>query len=209
MNVEVLGILPIIRLKQQPPPGQLFDALVEGGVGALEITIATPKAFDSIESWSNRSSSIRIGAGSVLSRKDVANCASAGADFLVTPNICNEVLEEALKHNLDVYCGASTPTEIVRAFNHPAVKAVKVFPSKMLGGVEYLRAVLDPLPHIPLVPTGGIGRNNFEDYLKLNLFGLGIGSSLVNDQRINANDFEGIRVDTQHMVSSWGSVNGQ
>ncbi len=185
-SAKVLGI---VRYRSAGDVEAAVEALVRGGIGAVEVTLDTPGALDAVER--GRRAGLSIGVGTVLEPDQVSRCVDAGAAFVVSPGTVAEVIERALALDIDVVPGAFTPTEIIRAHASGAA-AVKVFPAS-LGGAAYLRALRGPLPHVPLVPTGGIGIEEVGDYLAAGAVCVGLGAALVGrEPPANASEVDAI-----------------
>jgi 2-dehydro-3-deoxyphosphogluconate aldolase / (4S)-4-hydroxy-2-oxoglutarate aldolase len=168
-------VLAIVRFRE---PGDLdgtLDALVEGGIRLLEITLDTPGALAAVE----RASSVgrSVGAGTVVTAEQVQACADAGAGFVVSPGLVLEVVEAAARLGIEAVPGVFTPTEVQQASSHGA-QTVKLFPAS-LGGPDYLRALRGPFPTIRLVPTGGVGIDETSAYLAAGATAVGLGGALV------------------------------
>ncbi len=173
----------IVAVLRAPGPellGAAADVLVRHGVLAVEFALTTPGAIEAIERYcSGAPADACIGAGTVLTAADARSAISAGARFLVTPAFVPEVVATGVELGVPVIAGALTPTEILAAYTAGA-PLVKVFPAA-LGGPAYLRLVRDPLPHIPLVPTGGIGLGQVADYMAAGAIAVGMGGQLLGD----------------------------
>ena len=174
-SAKVLGI---VRYRSAGDIEAVIDALLRGGIEAVEVTLDTPGALVAVER--GRRAGVSIGVGTVLEPDQVSRCVDAGAAFVVSPGTVTDVIERALALDIDVVPGALTPTEIIRAHSSGAV-AVKVFPAA-LGGAAYLRALRGPLPDVPLVPTGGIGIEEVGDYLAAGAVCVGLGGALVGQE---------------------------
>lgn len=195
------GVVAIIRLREHRPPRELFEALRDGGITRLEVTWPTPGAREVIADW--RGAGAHVGAGTIRTAAQAVAAIGAGAEFLVTPTIDHGVLDAAASADLPVLCGASTPTEIERAHRHRAVEAVKVFPAGALGGASYIKAVTEPLDDVPLLPTGGVGRDEAYAYAVMGCVGVGVGGSLVNEQVVAAQDWSEVRRRAEDLVRAW------
>lgn len=153
--------------------------LVESGIRFIEVSLVTTDALRVIAEVARRApASCVLGAGTVLTREDVARAQEAGARFMVTPAVAESVAE-AVAREIPVLAGAFTPTEVVTAMSMGAT-AVKLFPSS-IGGPSYLRALRDPLPGVPFVPVGGVNAALAAEYLAAGAVAVGIGSPLVGD----------------------------
>lgn len=201
MSIDV-GVVAIIRLRRHSPPLEVLEALTAGGITRLEVTLPTPQARATITAWQGRTEA-QVGAGTVRSADQAVQAISAGAQFLVTPTIDSGVLGAAAPAGRPVYCGASTPTEIELAHRHPAVAAVKVFPAGPLGGVNYIKAIAEPLDDIPLLPTGGVGAAEATAYAAMGCVGVGVGGHLVNDDLVADQAWAEIRDRAAAMVRAW------
>lgn len=159
----------------------IAQVLYDCGIRAIEATLTTPGALDAIATMQvELGPDTMVGAGSVRTVSDVDACAAVGADFLATPTFSPEVLERAHGYGIPAACGALTPTEIDGAWRHGAA-VVNVFPARHAGGPGYIAAVHQPLPEIPLVPTGGVTLDDVDCYLGAGAFAIGVASPLVGD----------------------------
>lgn len=202
-NPVVGGVLAIVRLRSREPAEQIADALARGGVHQLEVTLPTPGAERAVERWRRRPGLV-VGAGTVRTARDVRRAVDAGAQFLVTPTVCEAVLEAAAAAGVPVICGAATPTEIESAWRRGAA-AVKVFPARPLGGPSYVRAVREPLDDIPLVPTGGIADDAVADYRRAGCVGVGVGGGLVAEELVARADWDALTGRAAAFARSWAA----
>ncbi|GLC90358.1 bifunctional 4-hydroxy-2-oxoglutarate aldolase/2-dehydro-3-deoxy-phosphogluconate aldolase [Lysinibacillus piscis] len=170
-------IIAILRRPKKEDALLMVDALYQGGVSTIEITADTEDIISLIATIKAKyENAIVIGVGTVLNQERIVQYYEAGASFILSPNIQEEVIKEAKRLNMVAIPGALTPTEIVHAYNLGA-DIVKVFPINTLGA-SYIKDIQAPLPHIPLLPTGGITEDNMADYLKTGSAGFGISSGL-------------------------------
>ncbi|AZN30053.1 2-dehydro-3-deoxyphosphogluconate aldolase [Flaviflexus salsibiostraticola] len=195
-------IVAIIRLRSMSPPDELMVALREGGVSNVEVTLPTPGSLEFIERWAS-DTTVTVGAGTVRTGGGARAAGEAGAKFFVTPTTDMDVLEAADEMGIPVYPGALSPTEIESVFRHPAVRAVKVFPAGSVGGPAYIKAIKDPMPDIPLLPTGGVGIDETEIYSRLGCAGVGVGSALVSEPVVLAGDWTTISDRARAFVDAW------
>jgi len=155
---------------------QIADALVAGGVAALEITLNSPGALAGIrELKASGGNHVIVGAGTVLTAEQAQAAIDAGAEFIVAPDTDESMISVCVARNIPVMPGAYTATEIKRAYQLGAT-LVKVFPAP---GPDYIKAIRGPLDHIPLMVTGGVGLDNVADYFKAGAAAVGLGSNLV------------------------------
>jgi len=171
---------------------RIVEAVAEGGVHCIEVTMTTPGALRCLEAATQKSAGtdILLGVGSVLDAETCRAAILAGAEYIVTPVLSVPVIEMARRYGKPVCCGAFTPTEILAAWEQGS-DLVKVFPAS-IGGPEYIRAIKGPLPQIPLVPTGGVELDNVDAFLKAGAAALAVGGNLVSRQLVAARDFPGI-----------------
>lgn len=194
-------IIAIVRLRSGAPPVELAEALVRGGITCLEFTLTTSGSIDAIEACRSRlGEGALVGAGTVMTAGDVARCADAGAQFIVSPHTDAAVMEATLERGLLSFPGALTPTEIVAAWNAGA-QAVKVFPVRALGP-RYLMDLRGPLPDIPLIPTGGVDASNARNYLDAGAVAVGVGGRLVDAETVNAGKWDVIEKRAAELVAA-------
>jgi 2-dehydro-3-deoxyphosphogluconate aldolase/(4S)-4-hydroxy-2-oxoglutarate aldolase len=185
--------------------------LLAGGVTALEFTLTNPAALAAIAEVKAALADFAegravIGAGTVLDATAAQASVKAGAQFIVSPHSDFETI--ATCRQLEVPCmpGALTPTEIVAAWNAGA-SVVKVFPARAFGPA-YLKDVLAPLPHLKLMPTGGVDLENIGSYLKNGAFAVGLGSNLVDERLIAARDWAGLAAKASAFVEAVRAARG-
>lgn len=195
--VEKHGIIAIIRGVSADKLIPLAEALYCGGIRLLEITysangkVSDEDTAESIKSLSTHfEGRMYIGAGTVLTKKQVELTAQAGGKFIISPNVDEEVISATVKLGLVSMPGALTPSEICQAHKYGA-DFVKLFPISDLGA-GYVKAVKAPLSHIKLLAVGGITDENMSEYLNAGVCGFGIGSSLTDKKMIEACDWDGI-----------------
>jgi len=156
-------------------------ALIRGGISLMEVTLNTDGALPILSRWRELyDGQAYIGAGTVLDLKQAREAASAGAQFIISPNLDEEVVAFGAAEGISVWPGVMTPTEIVRAWKAGA-EAVKIFPMASLGH-RYLQELKAPLNLIPMMATGGVDLDNIGDYLRAGADAVGLGSKIVNLQ---------------------------
>ncbi|MES2647489.1 MAG: bifunctional 4-hydroxy-2-oxoglutarate aldolase/2-dehydro-3-deoxy-phosphogluconate aldolase [Bacteroidota bacterium] len=172
-------LVAIIRGMPATDTVAIAEALYAGGIRNLEVTLNSPDALQVIarlaDVFKNR---MQVGAGTVITTADAANAIDAGATFLVSPSLDEGVIKAANKAGVVSIPGALTPTEIVAA-HHYGADIIKVFPCPDVG---YLKAILAPLNHIRMMPTGGVDAYNIKAYETAGAVAFGIGSALVNNR---------------------------
>ena len=166
-------IIAIARHLDPDRAGDLARALAAGGINVLEVTMDSPDPARAIR---NAAFMLTVGAGTVMNRDQAEFAVDAGAVFVVSPHVSLPLIEWGSLHGVAMIPGALSPTEIVNAFDAGAA-AVKVFPISV-GGEQLIREILGPLPHIPLIPSGGISIENGPDLLAAGAIAIGVGSWL-------------------------------
>jgi 2-dehydro-3-deoxyphosphogluconate aldolase/(4S)-4-hydroxy-2-oxoglutarate aldolase len=176
--IEKIGIVPVIRTASRQEARFAAEAVWQGGIPIVEITMTIPQALDVISDLVKTMPQLLVGAGTVVSQDLALQCFDVGAQFLVTPGFSEKTIAAA--HNLDmlIMAGALTPTEVMTAWD-AGVDFVKIFPCSNLGGPSYVKALKGPLPHVPLVPTGGVNLETATDYIRAGAAALGVGGELV------------------------------
>ena len=175
-----IGIVPVVRATSAEKAMLAAEAVCRGGIPIVEVTMTVPRAIEAISYLAKKlGDDVLIGAGTVLDAETAERCVSAGAEFIVSPSLHCEVISKAKELGKVSIPGALTPTEVVTAWNAGA-DYVKVFPCSAVGGPGYLKALKAPLPHILLIPTGGVTLETASQYLKCGAVALGVGSDLVN-----------------------------
>lgn len=179
-QLQQSGVVAILRGSTDRHLEGVSRTLGEAGVTCLELTLTTPGAVDALERVRGElDDGVALGMGSVITAEQAAACLEAGADFLVSPGVCTEVAVYAAQHGVACYPGGWTPTELLEAWGLGA-PAVKLFPAAS-GGPRHLKDVRAPLPHIPLVPTGGVALDQIAEYIAAGAAAVGLGGPLVGD----------------------------
>lgn len=200
-NILSSGIVAIIRAQSTDQLHHIARALLEGGVTSIELTMSTPKAIAGIESLADTfGDEATIGVGTVLDASTARDAISAGAQFVVSPTLDEDVIATTRRYGKVSIPGAFTPTEILRAWSAGA-DLVKVFPSTSLGP-SYIKDLLAPLPQIRLMPTGGVDPKNAADWIKAGASCLGAGSSLITKDAMANNDWPAITASARAFVQA-------
>jgi 2-dehydro-3-deoxyphosphogluconate aldolase/(4S)-4-hydroxy-2-oxoglutarate aldolase len=174
------GIIPVVRAQSAEEATRAIEAIREGGISVLEITMTVPGAVKLIEEVAGRyQSDAIVGAGTVLDAETARLCILAGARFIISPALDLETIECSRRYGVVVLPGAMTPTEVLAAWKAGA-DLVKVFPAGSLGGAAYIKNLKAPLPQIELVPTGGVSLKNSGDFIRAGAAALGVGTDLVD-----------------------------
>ena len=182
------GLVAVIRLNSGAKLPGIIEALCQGGVNALEITMTTPGALAIIKDIAEKTGDdFLIGAGSVLDPETARQAILNGAQFVVGPVFNPEVLRLCHRYDKVDIPGAFTPTEILAAWEQGA-DIVKVFPATTLGP-GYMKDVLGPLPQVKLLPTGGVTLANAAEFIRAGACCLGVGTALLDKKMIAAEDW--------------------
>ncbi|PQO30004.1 bifunctional 4-hydroxy-2-oxoglutarate aldolase/2-dehydro-3-deoxy-phosphogluconate aldolase [Blastopirellula marina] len=198
-NISQVGIVAVIRADNGEILADVTEALVAGGVTAIEVTFTVPKAHKVLEYVADRfGDQIQLGAGTVLDAETARIAILAGAEFIVSPIVDIPTIELSHRYDKAMMPGALTPTEVVQAWQAGA-DVVKIFPSD-LTGPGYLKALKGPLPQIRMMPTGGVNLNTAQAFLKAGACALGVGGSLVEKSAIASGNLDRIRDLAQQYV---------
>ncbi|AOL34682.1 bifunctional 4-hydroxy-2-oxoglutarate aldolase/2-dehydro-3-deoxy-phosphogluconate aldolase [Geobacillus thermoleovorans] len=184
--IREVGVIPVVRGATTDTILLLGLALQRGGIPIIEITMETPGALAALEKATTELEGVLIGAGTVLDAETARRAIAAGARFIVSPSLSIDVIQVAKQNRVVSIAGGLTPTEIVNAFQHGA-DMVKVFPAHVFGP-NYIRSIKEPLPHIPLIATGGINLKTAGEYIKAGVDAIGVGNSLVKVEGALEND---------------------
>ncbi len=173
------GIVAVVRTQKPAQVTPLVEALLAGGIKALEITLTTPNALAAIREARQRAGErALVGVGTVLDADTCRAALAAGAEFVVTPICRTELVAIAHAAGCPIMLGAYSPTEAQLA-HEAGADFVKLFPAEGLGP-GYIKSLRAPLPHLRIVPTGGVDVQNVADFLKAGCVALGVGSALVS-----------------------------
>lgn len=186
--IEKSGVVPVVVLDDPEDAVPVAEALREGGLPIIELTLRTAAAPEAIRRIADEVSDVVIGAGTVLNAEQVGIAADAGASFIVSPGFHESVVDEARSRNLPLYPGVATATEVQTAWN-TGLKTLKFFPAGQAGGVPMLKALGSVFRDVRFMPTGGVSPANLADYLSLQSVIACGGSWLTPASAIEAKDF--------------------
>ncbi len=185
------GAAGVVRMPEAEKLVRVADAIRAGGITAIEITMTTPGALGVIEEVSRRmrdDEEVLVGVGSVLDGDTARKAINAGARFVVSPIFKEEIVEAAHEQGLPAFPGAFSPTEMQLA-HEAGADLVKVFHASTLGK-GYCKSVRGPLPHLKLMPTGGVTLTGAGDWIKAGASAVGVGSALLDKTAIAEGNFE-------------------
>lgn len=179
-RLVAVGVVPVVRAPSAEAAHAVVEAIGEGGIPVVEITMTVPGAVQVIEQVRKRfGDAALVGAGTVTDAETARACVEAGAEFVVSPVVDLETIAYCREAGVPVMPGALTPTEILAAWRAGA-SMVKVFPCDSAGGARHVKNVKAPFPHIPLLPTGGVSLETAADYFAAGAEAVGVGSDLVD-----------------------------
>lgn len=173
-------LVPVVRAPSSDSAIQLVEALLEGGIATIELTMTVPGAIEVISRIAREfGEKILLGAGTVLDDETARACIDAGAQFIVSPGLDAGTVLVCNALGVAVAPGALTPTEVLTAWRTGA-DIVKIFPCDAVGGPSYVKALKAPLPQVPLMPTGGVSLDNLLDFIRAGAVAVGVGSNLAD-----------------------------
>ena len=200
-EIERAGIVAVIRMKEPEKLRAVVDAIAAGGIRALEVTMTVPGAVDLIRSLApTMPPGFVLGAGTVVDAATATKVIEAGAQFIVSPVFRAAVIRAAAAAGVPVMPGCFTPTEILEAWDAGA-DVVKVFPATALGPA-FLKDIRGPLPHVKLMPTGGVTLENAGDWIRAGAVAVGVGTALLDAKAIAAGDFAVLRANAERIVAN-------
>ncbi len=195
------GAVAVIRMSDSAKLRKVVDAIREGGVDAIEITMTTPRALSVIEEIAgSNDGSFHLGVGSVLDATTARLAIDAGAQFVVSPVMKPEIIHTAHRYDCPAMPGAFTPTEILAAYEQGA-DIVKVFPADVVG-MEFFKAIKGPMPQLQLMPTGGVTLTNAGDWLKAGACAVGIGGALLDKKAIEGGNYKVLTENARILMKS-------
>lgn len=199
--VERAGIVAVIRIKEPAKLRAVVDAISEGGVRALEVTMTVPGAVELIRELApTMPSGFLLGAGTVIDAETANRVIDAGASYIVSPVFRREVMSACHRRDVAVMPGCFTPTEILDAWDAGA-DIVKVFPATALGP-GYIKDVRAPLPQVRLMPTGGVTVDNAGEWIRAGAVAVGVGTALLDAKAIASGDYGVLRRNAAKIVAN-------
>ena len=195
-----IPLIGIIRGFDQNQTTHILEQFLSAGLTTIEITLNTPNALEIIKKSSeNFGGKLNVGAGTVCTMDDLKKALDAGAQFIVTPIFDSEIITFCKENGVPVFPGAFSPTEIYQAWSLGATM-VKVFPGGLLGA-QYIKEVKGPLQEIKLLPTGGVGLSNIEEFIRAGADGFGLGGALIDKILVENEDWKGLKSHFEKFVA--------
>ena len=192
-QIAKTGIIPVIKIEDPKNAVPLASALLAGNIPCMEITFRTSAGEEAIRQVQEEVPEMLLGAGTVLTTDQVDRAINAGAKFLVSPGYNPRVVDYAIKKNITIIPGCSTPSDMEQAIE-AGITTVKFFPAEQAGGLDYIKAVSAPYSMLSFIPTGGINVQNLAKYLSFKKVLACGGSWMAGAELINAGDFAKITV---------------
>ncbi len=198
-HLKPMGVMPVVTVAGEADGLALADALIAGGLPAIELTLRVPGAMDALKAVAKHRPHVLVGAGTVRNAAQAAESVAAGASFLVSPGFVPEVAAYAAQENICYLPGTATPTEMESA-RLAGLSFLKLFPAEVVGGRGMLSAVAQAMPDFSFVPTGGITLDSMSAYLALpNVVAVG-GSWIASNKDIADRNWDGILANAQAAV---------
>ncbi|MDA3947033.1 MAG: bifunctional 4-hydroxy-2-oxoglutarate aldolase/2-dehydro-3-deoxy-phosphogluconate aldolase [Helicobacteraceae bacterium] len=199
--MKISPIVPVIALDDENDALRLAEALLEGGISIMEITLRTPAGLKAIEAIAKAMPEMHVGAGTVCNVHDMRQAIEHGSGFLFSPGISQELIESAKAYKIAFIPGVATASEVMLAQNSGLMHA-KLFPATVAGGVSALKAFGGPFGEMRFCPTGGVSLSNLNDFLALeNVICVG-GSWIVPKEALVQQDFKSITALTKEALST-------
>ena len=194
------GIVGVVRTNSSEKLIKVARALKKGGVRCIEIAMTTPDALSVIKEVSEKIEDVLVGAGTVLDAETARSAILAGAEYLVSPTTDMDMIKMCKRYDKVVAPGAFTPTEIMTAWQAGA-DFVKVFPASRLGP-KFISDVKAPLPQVSLMPTGGVGEENAQDFIEAGADVLCVGSALLDKKAMQKGNYNVITKNAKNLVEA-------
>ena len=199
------GVVPVVVLEDAKNALPLAKALTESGLPCAEVTFRTDAAEESIRLMCSGYPDMAVGAGTVLTIRQIDRAVAAGAKFIVSPGFDPDIVDYCLKKDIPVFPGCATPSEVAQAAKR-GMKLVKFFPAEQAGGIAMIKALAAPYTMMKFMPTGGISAKNLKDYLSFDRVLCCGGSWMVKGDLIQNGDFNKIRELTEEAVELTASL---
>jgi 2-dehydro-3-deoxyphosphogluconate aldolase/(4S)-4-hydroxy-2-oxoglutarate aldolase len=194
-NSKIDGVVGVIRTNNTEYAYRLAKAWNETSITQIEVTMTVPNALQIIEKLLGEGVT-RLGGGTVRTVEQIRELKRMGASFAVAPQSDEKVINEAVSLGLPITPGALTPSEIFRA-KELGASSVKIFPINSVGGLSYIEAILEPLPDLKLVVSGGVQPREVQDYLRLGCVGVCMGGALWSEKTVASGDLSAIRSEAE------------
>jgi 2-dehydro-3-deoxyphosphogluconate aldolase/(4S)-4-hydroxy-2-oxoglutarate aldolase len=193
-------VVPAIRAESEEQAVKIAKACKEGGVNAIEITMAVPGALKVVERLAKEFTDLAIGAGTVFDGETARMAIMAGASFVVGPSFKKEIIDVCKRYGVVALIGAFTSTEVLQAYEAGA-DMIKIFPVDSVGS-SYVKGLKAVFPYVPFIAVGGIDLNNCKDFIKAGATGVGVASAIVNNKAVKEGKFDVITENAKKFVEA-------
>lgn len=200
-QIEEKKLVAVVRTDSPDEILPVAEALLKGGVSVIELTMTIPNVLDHIgNARKELGDEVLLGLGSVLNAETARRAVDAGVQFVVSPIMKREIIDTAHEGEVPAAVGAYSPTEVQLAYEYGS-DIVKVFPANQLGP-SYIKAIRAPMPHLKIMPTGGVSKDNVHEWLDAGVAALGVGSALVDMKAIREKRFDVLTDNARHFSES-------
>ncbi len=198
--LKVARIIAVLRADEVETSRALADAYIDAGIKAIELTTSIPDWRTTLAKVvADKGDEALIGMGTVTSAYDAIEAIDIGAKFIVSPFVSMDVIESVNVRSVPVIPGALTASEVAQAYEFGA-DMVKIFPASAVGGPEYIKALLAPMPDWELIPTGGVTPQNAIDYLRAGAVAVGLGSNLAPKDKVIEGDWDAVEISVRNFM---------
>jgi len=204
-KIHEKGIVAIVRARNGEEGLKLANAIFEAGIPAVEITMTVPNAIDIMKDLAKEYAhkGLILGAGTVLDPETARQCILAGAEYIVAPNLNEDLIRLCNRYSIPCMPGVGTVTELVRAMEL-GIDVVKLFPGEVLGP-DFIKAVLGPIPYAKIMPTGGVNIDNLDKWFKAGAYAVGMGSGITKPNGVEG-DYEAVRRTAKDVVEKIAKI---
>lgn len=204
-EIHEKGIVAIVRARNGEEGLKLANAIFEAGIPAVEITMTVPNAIDIMKDLAKEYAhkGLILGAGTVLDPETARQCILAGAEYIVAPNLNEDLIRLCNRYSIPCMPGVGTVTELVRAMEL-GIDVVKLFPGEVLGP-DFIKAVLGPIPYAKMMPTGGVNIDNLDKWFKAGAYAVGMGSGITKPNGVEG-DYEAVRRTAKDVVEKIAEI---
>lgn len=204
-RIEQIGIIPAIRMPSAEDALFAATTVFDGGIKVVEITTTVPGAVEVIAELKRTAPESVVGAGTILESETARACLEAGADFLTSPGLDPDIVQLGAERGVLVIPGALTPSEVTLARKAGAL-LIKVFPSSLVGGPAYIKALKAPFPNVAFIASGGVNQQNASDFIRAGAVALGIGEDLVPHEAVHRRNVTWIHELTRRFIGMVGEA---
>lgn len=204
-NLIQAGAIAVVRMADAEKLMRVAEAIREGGVTAIEITMTTPNALRVIETLATKMGDVvQVGVGSVLDAETTRQAIDAGATYVVSPVFKESIIRAAHRYNIPAMPGAFTPTEVQTA-TEAGADIIKIFPANIVG-MAFIKAIKAPMPHLQVMPTGGVTLTNAGDWIRAGACAVGVGSALLDKRAIAEGNYAKLTQNARLLLESLDSA---